>query len=325
MSRKIQISEYGIHLGDSLLVPPDRKVYGLNRHHSVEFISQHVGLSSIEEVNQQIILKLDYNSILSLCSTNKEYSKLCGQDYFWKRMVERDFRGVFEYKPENISYREMYRNLYQIKDIKNILKKDDLYLIAWYHLNIHKVDANQIAMKGNLKVLKWLKEQRVLPDQWGADYAIQKRRSEVIKWMIEQGVLPSEASVNWIAEGGDLNLLIWLKEHGILPNQHGANLVAVQGHLEILIWLKEQGILPNQWGANEAAGRYNNFGILKWLGEQGILPEQKGANWAARIGDIEVLKWLKEQGILPDQRGAAVDNGDLTLLNWLRDQGIPFH
>jgi hypothetical protein len=249
-----QISKYGIHIGNALLIPPDWQVKGPNEEHEVEFI--HQGLSPIEEVNQEILLNLDYDSIISLCSTNKEYNKLCSQEYFWRRMVVRDFNEVIQFKPVKITYKEMYKNLYHLKDIKSAIEKGDLYLIAWYHLKIgplNREEANLAVRNGHLEALEWLEQRGILPDERGANLAV------------------------W---NGHLEVLIWVEHRGILPNRYGAN------------WAEHRGILPNQWGVNWTAAN-EQLEVLKWLEQKGILPNQDGANFAARNGKLEVLIWLK--------------------------------
>jgi uncharacterized protein YciI len=295
-----QITENGIHIGDSLLIPPYWKVKGLNEEHEVEFIS-HQGLSSIEEVNQEILLNLDYNSIISLCSTNKEYNRLCSQDYFWRRMVERDFNEVIQFKPVNITYKEMYKNLYYLKDAY-VIEKGDLYLIAWYHLKIrslNKINANLAARNGHLEVLSWLEQRGILADQIGADMAAENGQLEVLKWLEQKDIFPDKNGANMAAYNGHLKVLIWLEQRNIHPDNEGAELAAENGHLEVLKWLEQKGILPNQRGANWAAAN-GHLEVLFWLEQRGILPNQWGANNAANNRQLEVLKCLAERNIYPN-------------------------
>jgi hypothetical protein len=97
-------------------------------------------LSLIEEINYEILLNLDYKSIFSFFSTSKQYYKLCTNDYFWKRMVQRDYPQVFTYKPNKITFREMYKNMYRGVDyINNIIEDVDMYIIIWYHIYICEI------------------------------------------------------------------------------------------------------------------------------------------------------------------------------------------
>jgi hypothetical protein len=59
-------------------------------------------------------------------------------------MVERDFHDVIQFKPVNITYREMYKNLYHLKeDVESAIEKGDLYLIVWYHLKIRSFNQDK--------------------------------------------------------------------------------------------------------------------------------------------------------------------------------------
>ncbi len=48
-------------------------------------------LTGLPELDFQIMLNLNYNELSYLCTVNKEYVKLCSNDYFWKQKYLIDF------------------------------------------------------------------------------------------------------------------------------------------------------------------------------------------------------------------------------------------
>lgn len=72
---------------------------------------------------REIMLHLDANALIQLCSTNKLAKTLCDKEEFWLKKLHRDqyweyspnVSTLIEYKPNNMSYRDFYLNLGQDK------------------------------------------------------------------------------------------------------------------------------------------------------------------------------------------------------------------
>ena len=110
-----------------------------------------------------ILLNLPYKWVLSYCSTSREATQVCQNDYFWKLKVGHEYYPVSMYKPPNISYRQQYRDL------------------------INASDPNKAAKEGRLDLLVALDQKGIHPNQWGANYAAENGHLNVLEWMDQQG------------------------------------------------------------------------------------------------------------------------------------------
>ena len=189
------------------------------------------------------MLFMDYKTLTDFCSTNTAFSIACQDDYFWKMKVERDFGMVTQYKPNNITYRQQYKELMNATDPDKAAgdgRMDLLINFARKDLHPMKGGANLAAENGHLDVLKWLVETfRVYPDIDGALKAAEKGRLDVLQWMagIEDGYIDEEV-VNMAAEYGHLDIVKWIaSSKGLYPDEEGIMRAAASGHVELINWV----------------------------------------------------------------------------------------
>ena len=84
--------------------------------------SRSLPFTGVVELNWEILLDLDYQALARACQVNKKINKICQDDRFWKEKVRRDF-GVDQYKPEEITYQQQYRELIEAKDYISAIQK----------------------------------------------------------------------------------------------------------------------------------------------------------------------------------------------------------
>ena len=274
------IDSSGIHASEYTIIPLDNQwqVQDYPIPHTVIFYqtSPSIPFTGVVELNWEILLDLDYQALARACQVNKEINKICQDDRFWRDKVRKDF-GVEKYKPEEITYRQQYRDL------------------------IETNDPDPAAEEGRLDELIVLVARNIFPIQVTADLAASSGNQRVLEWLAERNILPTENSANAAAYSGHLQVLVWLAARNILPTQDGADWAARNGHLQVLEWLAARNILPTREGADLAARR-GRFQVLERLVTKNILPTREAANYAAAHGQQEILEWLSAHGIYPIER-----------------------
>jgi hypothetical protein len=246
-------------------------------------------LPTYPEITSQILLSLNYDDLMNACRINKDFNKVCQDDYFWKLKVEHDYGILTQYKPLDITYREQYGDLHDINT--DILIRDDI------------------------------------PSDYTANQAAGRGRLDILKLFASYGIYPDENAILAVVENGHLEILKWLAEtKGLYPDQEGADFAAIHGHLKIVKWLAQtKGLYPDQDSINLAMGD-GHLEILKWLAQtKEYYPDQEGANNAANTGQLEALKWLAQtKNIYPDEEGAnlAVEEKFSEVVQWLAQHGI---
>ena len=333
----ISIDFSGIHLSNYNIVSINNQwqVQGYHLPHTVSFYEapSRLSFTGVPELDWNILLELDYQSLARACQASTEINRICQDDRFWKEKVRHEF-GVDQYKPERISYQQQYRELVEAEDyvIAIINNRLDI-LIALEKKEIVFPDYDLMnaidgaAQNGHLQVLEWLAVRNILPTPSGANWAAWGGHLQVLKWLASRNILPTQRGADWAAAYGHLQVLKWLAERNILPTQEGADLAAVNGHLQVLEWLATKNILPTREIADYVA-MSGQLQVLEWLEARNILPTQRGADWAAMNGQLQVLEWLAVRNILPTQKGAdlAAEDGRLQVLEWLAARGIhPSH
>lgn len=73
------------------------------------------------DINRQLILTLNYEDILNLCKTDKNWRKVCQQEETWKLLFNRDFPGI----PQTTNFHFRYQYFYDKvnRTTNDIMKK----------------------------------------------------------------------------------------------------------------------------------------------------------------------------------------------------------
>ncbi len=257
---------------------------------------------SSDEVIKQILINSDERDIQNLCSTNKRFAHLCQDVKFmesvYRQKVENTISSeILAFKASNMSWREFYTRIYELKnnpaEIGVYCVRGDLLEIQIL-MNMNppilptQGDANNVAKRGHLDVLKYLVSQNISPTQSGVEWIAAYGHMEVIKYLISLGLRPTSFGASWTAAKGHLDVLKYLVSQDIRPTSGGAELAAENGHLDVLTYLVSLGIRPTQVGADSAAIN-GHLEILKYLISLGILPTQRIVNM---LNDKPLMKYL---------------------------------
>ena len=149
---------------------------------------EYIPFTHLPEIREETFLYLPYDDIMSMCRTHPDLSYICSDNRFWKRKVRHDFH-VERFKPEEISYRQQYKDL------------------------ITYTKPNKAAKEGRLDILIVLEEELdILPNAIGASSAAGNGHLHILKWLEERDILPSDGGANWAATHGRLHILKWLKK-----------------------------------------------------------------------------------------------------------------
>ncbi len=92
-------------------------------HNSSRVLNKNI-LTTIPDVNREILLELDDETLDIMCTTCKEAHDVCKDDLFWRERIIRKFNiNLTKYKDDSASYRDMYTFLLKY----NELIRDRLY------------------------------------------------------------------------------------------------------------------------------------------------------------------------------------------------------
>ena len=76
-----------------------------------------VFLTSVDDINRKILLLLDDEDLFNSSETNKHAAMLCENDDFWRERILRIFKvDLTNFIEENLTYRQIYQILRQIRD-----------------------------------------------------------------------------------------------------------------------------------------------------------------------------------------------------------------
>jgi hypothetical protein len=200
------------------------------------------------------------------------------------------------------------------------------------HVNMYGRGA---AEKGNLSVLKLLRDKGYTLTLETAKYAAIAGNIDVLAWIFSQDVdnsatLPpaTQTTLAFAAGFGQLDTVKWLHAKG--HDRGNASIcAATKGHLDVLQWLRLTLILDDEPGCCDHAAAFGHFHILRWAREVGLQwTESTMCNLAAK-GSVEMLKWAFENGC-PMGEGYAVMAhlamaGSIEGAEWALSLGYPWN
>lgn len=231
----------------------------------------------IPEITSRILLNLNYDDLMSACNTNKDFNKVCHDNYFWKLKIEHDFGTITRYELPNISHHQQY-----------------IYLMA-------TKNPNRAAKEGRLDILEWLAGYNIFPDEDSANDAVKSRNFDVLEWLVLHDIKPDIYIINDVVKYRNFDMLEWLVLHDIKPDMYIINDAARTEDLELLDWLAQFDLHPDRYTVDDAA-EDGNLKILKWLARHDIYPTRRGASAALKNRQWRVVKWLDKHGIYPHHR-----------------------
>jgi len=186
------------------------------------------------------------------------------------------------------------------------------------------VSTRNIAEKGHLNVLQWLKDYGHKPNKWTFAYAAKGGHLDILKWLREIECEGTYWATNYAAHNGHLDVLMWLKDNGYQLHENAINYAASGGHLNIIRWLKKTKC-PITEKLTEWAAKSNDMDIIIWGYINDIKISMTCIPSAARNGNTEMLDFLIcrrcEINIEPTTRLAIV-HGRMNVLEYLHRNNL---
>lgn len=157
------------------------------------------------EILFKILLNTDYHSILNYCSANSSIRNLCSDEYFWKRKLDRDYPGLRQYKPGNLTYQQQYASLYNLPTTGEAIWNRRLDQVILLHRNGEIPDYDELntaAEHGDMAILNYYADNADMsphPDAYY--YAAVNNHIDILDWLYSKGVeIPFELIVDGIGD-----------------------------------------------------------------------------------------------------------------------------
>lgn len=156
-------------------------------------------------------------------------------------------------------------------------------------------------------------------------YCIKNGNLKLLKWLKENEYLCNKNLYHYAAEFGNIDILKWLKEINYPKRDDVCTVAARCGHLEALQWIIENGEkLPDD--ICDFIGNSGNIELLKWaIGKNCSLSTWICA-YAARNGHLEFIKYARKNNCPWDiyTSNNALLSGNHEILKWLKENGCPY-
>ena len=108
-------------------------------------------------------------------------------------------------------------------------------------INQQTCECHIAAQRGNIRLLKYLRENGCHWNEYTCSHAARNGHLEVLKWARQNGCPWSEYTCFQAAENGHLEVLKWARENGCPWNEYTCFGAAENGHLEVLKWARKNG------------------------------------------------------------------------------------
>ena len=293
-----------------------------------------------------IMYNLSYSDIKKLCRTDKTIKSLCDNDYFWMRMVERDFgKEVAAAKPGDKSYRGQYYYLIHLNGYSNKAVKNG----RLDGVMISQITTDTLALAvehGYVNILDWLLSQGYVLQQNFIDKAIEANRWDMVEWLMKHDLMPNSYNITYALQHNKLDSYYKLRELGIQQNHQdiifallhknfdiAGELFALPlppslfpiltrtGNIAALDWLYDKGVLPDEEDYIVAMS-HNSYDVIRWMIHHdiptGYLQEQ-----ALRYMRMDIVDILLEENVFNAYNATiiALEEDDLELFKWLHQTG----
>lgn len=179
----------------------------------------------------------------------------------------------------------------------------------------------QIAKAGNLKALKWLKENEYPLHTGITKYAAQGGYLHVLKWLDNMYDWDEEVCVNAV-HGGHLHCIKYAQERGCLLTKEITYYATLSGHFNILQYAYENDCPLSDYAVSNAL-QFGHLDCLKYMIE-------KGAEWpeyVVEIYNIECLKYAYENGCSINRliMSNFASSGNLKCIKYLYEHGCKWN
>lgn len=288
-------------------------------------------LSLTNDLNNSLLLYLDYSALNSMRLVNLNYHNILNKSSFWNNKLRYDYKDFVV--PTKI--RDAFQKCLEL--YKQLIKNDDIKLLGFVETNeyfevagwmskmkksIFTSGCNLLAKYGQLDILQ-NHLRFASPDENGLMAAILNKQYQTAEFITEKWKLTP--NIGNIIETGDLPFLKkCYQKYKFKFTQNDINHAIICGQIEIVKWFARYKCLPNQYGLNQST-KYNRLEILKWLSEEhNLIPTE--ADTALIHQQYQIVDWLKTLEIEPTNKSmsALVYRNELeTLKEFLINNIVP--
>ena len=275
------------------------------------FVNESINYNNVEDIKLE-----DFSSIIE----NRVYLGL-NNDELIRELLWRI--GESEEKLNSI---EKFNIIIQ-SELKPYLEKENYEYIYGIRCRVG-VDVCTDSVKfGNLKLLKWARENGYSWSQKTCELAAACKRVEILKWLRENGCPWNEHRFCMEAiMFKRLDDLKFAKEVGCHLDESLCEEAAVNNRFEILKWLRDNGCPWDEPNMCTNVAVSGNLDMLKWVRESGCSWwDEKTCCSASASGNLELLKYLRENGC-PWDEGTythAYEGGNPAVIRYVKDNGCP--
>ena len=281
--------------------------------HTIRF-HRNETFTGVPEVDEKILLGLDYPSLLNACSTNIYVNSICLNDSFWREKLIRDFDPlIIRYKPHNINYRQQYADLQKKIPIYAIRRLDqmmaallrgeklqtdsyhfvythaDLPFFIWFEQHVLPIDPRRTDQASDLEVLKWFEQKKIPITHKMADSAVFKGNIDTLEWLKQKNILPQSDTVDQIIQYREptdsLDVLEWLSHNGIFPTEEGLIWAANNNDRVVLEWAVSLGVPMNE-NILDSALVSKRYDLARWIMSQGVMPDRESMQWVLENDEL---------------------------------------
>ena len=211
--------------------------------------------TDVEDINREILWRLNDDILFKAFQVNKEINKL-SDEYFWNIRIQREFWGVnINVKKYKKSYKEIYI------DLKSVSKEDLLYYVA---------------KEGYIEVVEILLDRGADIHAWNDNtlgVAAKNGHIEVVKLLLDRGAHTSVHAVDdyalrWAAENDHIEVVELLLDNGAdihVYHDCALRFAADKGHIELVELLLDHGanMHPMEDYAFRSAAEYGHIEVVK--------------------------------------------------------------
>ena len=275
---------------------------------------QYSSIPNIPEIILKIFLDLNYESILSLCATSKQFAVYCNDSLLWAYKAEQDFDF-----PMRLFDRDDFENPHQrYLQIRSYKLKPANYL-------------SSAASHGDVDLVSWLAGQPQVKI-WDLNLtliaAVIGGHVPVVQFLLNHGATDLKETLTTAAEYGRLPVIRWLFENkanllGRDPLNKALEIAAIWSHLPVVKWLVDHGA-TKLYDAFVSAARNGSLSVVQWLFANIKLNRNAAVNHALQLAALEgrlpVVKWLVKHGAtnINNALQLAISTKKTAVINYLQ-------
>jgi hypothetical protein len=213
--------------------------------------------------------------------------------------------------------------------IEGAAETGSMQKVFWIHnqrsvTSLPKHIGNYAASSGNVKLMEWLRQRRVVFDAQTAVAAAAAGKIDVLRYLRSVGCEMDEISCDMAAYYKHLDVLKYLKAVGCEWDEREIGAAAAGGgSMEIMLYLQQWGIKFNE-ATFASAAQAGRMYMLEFLLQQQCPFDARACDDAARAGNCDVLLWLRQHGCdwdTTDIHISATESGCTDVMQFVIEHG----